>query len=128
MLGQFRLTYRNTDSSYHFFDIFGGGGKYICGADLFSGLKCSATTSGDFPFLSLATPARLMKPGLIGLLGISGLRIATDGDVVVATFWTFGLLKWVLKGRSLVPPNVLKASVRGVIGFKACGPGVSGTG
>ena len=39
----------------------------------------------------------------------------------------FGELKWLRSGRSLVPPRVLKAMVRGVMGLSPfCRPGVSG--
>src|ERR1700742_2283443 len=109
----------------HFLDVLGGGGKYSCGVAPFCGLKCSI--SGDFPFaLSDPAPARLMKPALIGLLGISGLLVARGGDAV--TVGALGELKCDLNGKSFVPPSVLNAIVRGVIGLSFCGPGVSGTG
>lgn len=72
-----------------------------------------------------------MKPGLIGLLGKAGLLMAKEGEVTEASvaFGAFGVLNWLLNGRSLVPPSVLNASVRGVIGFNApWKPGVWGTG
>jgi hypothetical protein len=109
----------------HFFDVFGGGGKYSCGVAPFWGLKCSI--SGDFPLLlSVPRPMRLIKPGLMGLLGMSGLRLATVGSA--AATGALGELKWVLSGKSFVPPRVLKAIVLGVMGFISCRPGVSGTG
>lgn len=64
----------------HFFDVLGGGGKYSCGEVAF-GLRL-ASGSGDFP--ERTSPTTLStKPGLIGLLGRSGLLIAYVGDVDV---------------------------------------------
>src|SRR4051794_14135598 len=90
----------------HFFDVLGGGGKYSCGVAPFCGLKCSI--SGDLPLL-LSAPILPMKPGLMGLLGMSGLLMPSVGDVAVG----FGELKCVLNGKSLVPPSVLNAMVLG---------------
>lgn len=67
--------------------------------------------SADFPMWR-SVPTRSMKPGLMGLLGRSGLLIAKEGDVAAV-----GVLNWLRKGRSFVPPSVLNAIVRGVIGF-----------
>lgn len=103
------------DPSNYFFPLsFGGGGKYIswCGCDI-----CSS-----------AFAAACAKPGLKGLLGISGLLSACAN---VGDFGAFGLLKCFLNGNSDMPPNRLNASVRGVAGFNSpCGtrgiPGVKG--
>jgi hypothetical protein len=106
----------------YFVAVFGGGGKYIAGGEADLTASCSASSSA---FLDPRSKSGLRMLALKN----SGLCICKVG-----LLGAFGVLKWFRSGRSFVPPNLLNASVRGVMGFNAglliptVEPGVRGTG
>jgi hypothetical protein len=104
----------------YFVATFGGGGKYMAG----TGASLTPSCSSSSTCILALSDAGLSRPPLE-----SGLC-----SVEVGLLGAFGVLKWFRSGKSFVPPNLLNACVRGVMGLNAgllippVVPGVRGAG